>query len=86
MMATIHGGPRQGEGVPGTGRGTIISCHDGISDFGATITFSETATTTTFSEIAATTMFFEMVATIMKYWPSRRFNWRLKMITEILDA
>ena len=42
----------------GAGRRAIISCHGGISDFGATTTFSETVTMTTFSEIATTTTFF----------------------------
>ena len=39
------------------GRGAIISCHGGISEFGATTTFSETVATATFSEITATAAF-----------------------------
>jgi hypothetical protein len=85
-MASIHGGPRRGEGVLGAGWGAIISCHGGISEFGATATFSEAVATATFSEIATTTMFFYTIATTTKYWPSRHSNWRLKMITEIPGA
>ena len=61
MVASVHGGPRRGEGVLGAGRGAIISCHDGISEFGATATFSETVATATFSEIAATATFLKRV-------------------------
>ena len=32
-MATIHEGPRRGEGVLGVGRGAIILSYDGISVF-----------------------------------------------------
>ena len=56
-MANVHGGPQHGEGVLGTGRGAIISCHDGISDFGAKTMFVEMAATTTFYEIATMTTF-----------------------------
>ena len=64
-MANVHEGPRRGEGVLGTGRGAIISCHDGISEFGATTTFSKTVATVTFFEIAAT-------ATFMKWLPRQQ--------------
>jgi hypothetical protein len=41
----------------GAGRGAIISCHGGISDFGATTTFYETIATAMFSKIVATATF-----------------------------
>ena len=64
-MANVHGGPWRGEGVLGAGRGAIILCHGGISEFGATTTFSKTVATATFSEIAAT-------ATFLKRLPRQR--------------
>ena len=64
-VANVHGGPQRREGEHGVGRGAIILCHDGIFEFGATTTFSETIETTTFSEIATTTMF-------LKWLPRQR--------------
>jgi hypothetical protein len=53
----VHRGSQWGEGVPGAGRGAIISCHSGISDFGATTMFSEMAAMATIFQMATTTMF-----------------------------
>jgi hypothetical protein len=82
----IHEGPRRGEGVPGAGRGAIISCHGGFFDFVATTTFSEMVATTTFSEIAVMASFlkrFPRQWNIGRHVASTRY-WRISW--RILDA
>ena len=56
-MATVHKGPRCGEGVLDAGRGAIILCHDDIFEFGVTTMLSKTIAKAMFSVIAATKAF-----------------------------